>query len=241
MISREDILNCIIDLTTEQNYLDLDNDTIDTYATAIYQRVVNNDTTFFNLPFTDTVMTHSIEEKQIKRVISMSINTSKTAMGGRTALEFNNVKKDWFNSLFKMSADDPKKLYNAFNNISNLYEEENLDYLETGLLDSIYTNPKLLEALNESLLSRAILFDEKESDYFAKIKKTLPKLYLYWCSLFFVDNPNYLTETLMRMTLEKMNIRNLDISYYYQLFDDLDREIEDDLDELTEEEIEFLL
>ena len=241
MISREDVLNYIIDLTTEQDYLDLDNDTIDSYATAIYQRVVNNDTTFFNLPFTDTVMTHSIDEKQIRRVISMSVNSSKSARGGRTVLEFNRVKKDWFNSLFKLALDDSKRLYNAFNNICNAYEEENKNYLETGLLDSIYTNPKLLGDLNESLLKRGILFDEKDSDYFEKIKKTLPKLYLYWCSLFFVDNPDYLTETLMRLTLEKINVRDLDVSYYYQLFDDLDETIEDDLDELTEEEIEFLL
>lgn len=242
MISKDNVLNAIIDLTAEQNYLDLDNDTIEKYATAIYQRVIANDTTFFGLPFTDTVSVHSIDEDKIRMAITVSINTSTTSRGNLSVSEFIKVKKDWYTSLFRLCADNPQNLYNAFLNIDKMFEDENLDgLLNTGLFNSIYTKKTLLEAMNEALLSRAIITEEKTATFFEDVKKALPKVYLYWSALFFIDNPNYLTNTLMTRILVALNVRYLDVSYFYELFTHVDNEIEDDIEELTEEEIELLL
>lgn len=240
MITREDVLNCIIDMTIAQDYLDLDNDAIDKIAAAIYQKIVNNDTVYFMLPLTDTVMSHSINEKKIKRAIATTINTSKIAMGDMPLKDFHNIKKEWFNSSIKAVADNQLYLYNILNNIYETYEEENMNYFSTGLLDTIHKT-KIIDNLNESLINRGIIFDEKDAEYFEKVRKNLPKLYLYWLALFFSDNQNYLTDALIRLSIEKVNLNNSDISFYFNVLDNLDAELEEDFDELTEEEIEFLI
>lgn len=242
MFTKDDILNKIIDLSAMEDYLDLDNETIENYATQISQRVQTNDTAFFGLQFSDIVARHSIEDKEIVRAITTAINTAKNAAGGMTQLEFINIKNDWFIQLFRNVADDPKSLYNALINIDERYHEENLDgLLQTGLFNTIYTNVKIREALNESLQARMIIEDDCDEKFFADVKEKFPKLFLYWISLLFVDNPNYLTEVLMKKIIEKLNVRNQDISYFYDIFEDSDREIEDDIDELTKEEVDMIL
>jgi len=242
VISKENIIEFIIDCSTTQDYLDIDNDIVDKIATGIYQRIVSNDTTFFSLPMSETVMTHTIDDAPIRRAITMVINTSKLAMGGRSAMDFLQAKKDYFTGTYKLSADNPVALYNQFRNIDKYYEDEIFGKLtETGLLDTLYKNTTLLEKMNESLMARGILSDEKDATYFETIKNKLPNLYLLWISYFFSDNQEYLTDSLILKMIEKVNKRGLDLSYYYNIFSNLDERIEDDIDELTDEEVELLI
>lgn len=242
MISKEDIVNYLIDLSVNQDYLDMDNEVIDKIAVGVYQRVVSNDTVFFSLPMTDTVMTHSIDDAPIRRAITMVVNTSKLAMGNMPALEFAAAKKNYFTATAKMALDNPINVYNLLKNINRYYEEEVFSSLtSTGLLDTLYKNSNLLEKLNESALSRGVITEEKDAEYYEAIKNKLPNVYLLWAAHFFSVNQEYFTDALVLKMIEKANKRNMDLSYYFDVFINLDEEVEDDLDELTEDEIEFLI
>ncbi len=242
MISKENIVEFLVDLSVSQDYLDIDNDIVEKIATGVYQRIVANDTTFFGIPQSDTVMTHSIEDAPIRRAITMMVNTSKIAMGGRTGAEFAKAKKEYFYTNFRVCADTPLHTYNLLKNMDQFYMDEVFhSFLEEDMINSVYKNETVRNHLNESLLSRGIISNEKDADFYERLKVNVPSVFMYWVSIFFSDNTNYLTDLFISKMIEKVNKRDLDLSYYFDVFSHLDTPVSEDIDELTEDEVELMI
>lgn len=242
MITKENLMEALVDMIAKYEFLDYPNNLVENVATFINSKIQANDTIYFEAPIHTTLSGYSVDDKIIKRKMMEILcnDTSLIKTISSSLSDFNKLKKDWFFALFNIAKEERESTYFMFSNLNNIVKEidEYASILDTKLFDSLLTSPKMLGLLNKVLIDDGIISEEKGADYFKSIRENYEDLYLYWLSIFFSTEKEYFKEILIQKLIDAVNIKNKDISYFYEIFEE--KEFPEDLN-LTEEEIDIIL